>query len=109
MARTLLLAACLWLALPAAASPAASPTETIHTTVDQVIAILKRPDLDRAERRRRVVAVVRPQFDFTAMARATLALYWRRATPAQRRAFVERLTRLLEATYIGRIDEYHDE
>jgi len=88
---------------------ATSPTEAIRATVDQVIATLKEPTLDHATRRQRVVAAVRSRFDFRTMAQRTLATYWRKASPAQRDAFVERFTKLLEETYLARIDTYHDE
>ncbi len=88
---------------------ASSPTQAIRTTIDQVIATLKEPTLDHAVRRQRVVAAVRDRFDFRTMARRTLATYWRKATPAQRDAFVERFTKLLEETYLARIDTYHNE
>jgi len=91
------------------AAAATSPMGAIRATVDQVIATLKEPDLDHATRRARVVEAVRGRFDFRTMARRTLATYWRTASPAQRDAFTDRFTQLLEATYLGRIDEYHDE
>jgi len=87
----------------------ASPLAAMRATVDQVIATLRDPALDRPTRRARVVEVVRARFDYPAMAQRTLATYWRKATPAQRDGFVDRFTQLLEATYLGRIDEYHDE
>jgi len=43
------------------------------------------------------------------MAQRTLATNWRKASPAQRDAFVDRFTKLLEETYLARIDTYHDE
>ena len=80
------------------AAAATSPMGAIRATVDQVITILKEPTLDRPTRRARVVAVVRQRFDYPAMARSTLATYWREASPAQRDAFTDRFTQLLEAT-----------
>jgi len=88
---------------------ATSPMAAIRATVDQVIATLKEPDLDHATRRARVVAAVRDRFDFRTMAQRTLATYWRKASAAQRDAFVDRFTKLLEETYLARIDTYHNE
>jgi len=88
---------------------ATSPTAAMRATVDQVIATLKAPALDHAVRRQRVVAAVRDRFDFRTMAQRTLATNWRKASPAQRDAFVDRFTKLLEETYLARIDTYHNE
>lgn len=110
------LSATLWRLVAAAvavatlgAAVAASPMAAIRDTVGQVIATLKEPGLDAPTRRQRVVATVRGRFDFPEMAQQTLATYWRTASAVQRDAFAERFTKLLEATYLGRIDEYHDE
>jgi len=88
---------------------AVSPLAAMRATVDQVLTTLKDPTLDPSTRTARVVAAVRDRFDFPAMAQSTLATNWREATQAQRDAFVERFTKLLEVTYLGRIDAYHDE
>ncbi|NOY54285.1 MAG: ABC transporter substrate-binding protein [Deltaproteobacteria bacterium] len=86
-----------------------SPLTQMKGTVDAVIGILKQKDLDRDVRRAALRKVIRKRFDFHSMSQRTLAMNWRKATPGQQEQFVKLFTELLEATYIGRIETYHNE
>ncbi len=88
---------------------APTPRVQVQRTVDAVIGILQKKDLDRDQRRNALSNVIRQRFDFRAMSRRTLARNWKKATPAERDQFVELFTELLEATYIGRIEAYSNE
>lgn len=106
-----LLAALLITLAPAAW--AGEPTNHVKGTVDKVLAILRdaslRPEAKRAERRAKLRQTIAAEFDFDEMARSALATHWDRRTPAEKREFVELFSRLIERTYIGKIELYTDE
>jgi len=86
-----------------------SPLTQMKGTVDAVIRILQQKDLDRAARRGALSKVIRDRFDFRAMSRLALARNWRKATKEEQDRFVDLFTELLETTYLGRIEAYHNE
>jgi phospholipid transport system substrate-binding protein len=86
-----------------------SAIDTLRVAVDSVIEVLSNDQLDNAKRRELVVVKVRETFDFTAMSRFIVGKHWRKASEEQRTAFVDHFTRILEHTYIGRIEAYSDE
>ena len=69
------------LSLPAILQ-AATPTESVRETVDNIIAILKDPALKgeqkKKERREKLKELIYRRFDFTEMARRSLGSEWRR-------------------------------
>ncbi|NDY42963.1 ABC transporter substrate-binding protein [Dissulfurirhabdus thermomarina] len=109
-AAALLLAGLALVLSPVLPAPAAGPTPgaLIRQTVDGVVAVLKQ-DLPRPERRARIRALVRARFDFEEMSRRVLGVNWRRLSPEEQRQFIELFTRLLEASYLDKIDTYHNE
>ncbi len=94
---------------PGLAEVASTPTEQVKETVDAVIALLKERSLDRETRRSRIRALIDDSFDFRLMSRRALSTNWKKATADQRQRFVDLFSRLLEWTYIGRIEAYTDE
>ena len=96
-----------------AVSMAATPTETVKTTVDKVIQVLNDPSLKvpakEKERRAKIRAAVLNVFDFKEMAKRSLGLYWKDRTEGERAKFVELFSDLLERSYINRIESYSGE
>ncbi|MEA3411506.1 MAG: ABC transporter substrate-binding protein [Pseudomonadota bacterium] len=88
---------------------AAGPAEQVRETVDDVLVVLRDPNLERSDRHSRVRATIGNRFDFPLMARSALSVNWKKATQEQKRRFVDLFTELLLLTYIGRLDEYRDE
>ena len=91
------------------AGAATQPGEQLRGTIDAVMAVLKEKSMPMEEKRQRVTELVRERFDFAKMSQQVLAVNWRKATPEQRKRFADLFSRLLESTYIGRIEEYTDE
>lgn len=96
-----------------AVSMAATPTETVKTTVDKVIQVLndqslKGPAKDK-ERRAKIRAAVLNVFDFKEMAKRSLGQYWKDRTESEKTKFVELFSDLLERSYINRIEGYSGE
>ena len=88
---------------------AAAPTDQLKKSLDGVIDVLREQGLDREVRREKIRVLFRERFDFKVMARRVLAKNWKKATPDIQDRFVILFADLLEATYIGRIEEYSDE
>jgi len=103
---TLLLAFLLVCPLLASAN---TPSEDISSTVDNILVVLRTPDLPNDQRRDKLSALIRQRFEFTVMSRSTLGKNWKKASDEQQREFMELFADLLEATYIGRIEAYTDE
>jgi len=91
------------------ASAATSPTEQVRGTVDDVLVVLRDPDLARGDRHRRVKDAIGQRFDFSLMSRAALSVNWKKATTEQQRRFVDLFTELLLLIWTARLDEYQDE
>jgi len=85
------------------------PLAQVRTTVDAILAILRAPDPSSTSKRGKITQLIAERFDFDLMAQQTLATNWRHATTEERKRFVELFTRLLQATYLGRIEAYTNE
>jgi phospholipid transport system substrate-binding protein len=92
---------------------AGEPTEQIRATVDRVLAILRDPNLKsdakKKERRDRLRQIIYSRFDFAAMAKHSLGSHWRRRSLEEQQEFVELFTRLLEDSYLDKIESYNGE
>lgn len=77
------------------------PMAQVRTTVDSILAVMRKHSPDSATRRSNLTRLIAERFDFDLMAQETLATNWRRATVEERKRFVELFTRLLQATYLG--------
>lgn len=101
-------------AFPGRSSAAApDPVQFLKNVVDEIVAILENKELAapamKEERKARVVAVVEKNFDFREMSMRSLGKYWRQASPAEQERFVVLFKKLLENTYINRIEAYSGE
>ena len=74
-----------------------------------MIATLQDSSLAPEARRRRITDLIQRRFDFRAMSQRALSTNWRKASETQRRQFVDKFSRLVLATYMGRIEAYTDE
>lgn len=95
------------MALPAVAQQ--GPQAQLKVTVDGVIDILRDKTLDIEVKRAQLSTLVRKRFDFPTMSQWVLGPQWRQVSAAEQERFIVLFTDLLEATYLGRIDEYSDE
>lgn len=112
MRRNLSLFVCLLLLLltiPQNASAAVTASDEVRTTVDSVLSVLKEKNTSATERRTKIRDLVRSRFDFELMSQSTLGQQWRKASPEEKKTFIELYSQLLEATYVGRIEAYTNE
>ena len=86
-----------------------SPSMRIKQTVDEVIKVLRAPDMDKDKRRDMVRIIVRPRFDYRAMSQIILATNWKKATAEQQDRFIFLFRDLLERTYFSAMDSYTGE
>lgn len=88
---------------------ALEPLEALRGPIDKVVSILKdsqHQNTSKAEsERERLWDTMRGLFNFTEMAKRTLARNWRRFAPQQRKAFSEVFGKFLGNTYLNKIQK----
>ncbi len=109
LGRGVLVLAAALIALGPGGAWAGTPTEELKRQTDQVLKVLRAPDLTPAERRAAVRDLAIETFDVTETARRALGPHWQQRSPAERDEFVKLFRDLLEQTYVSRIDEYGGE
>jgi phospholipid transport system substrate-binding protein len=104
-----------------ALSQAGEPTETIRKTADRIIAIVSDPELQTSgkdadekeskvkKRNRMIREVVDEQFDWEEFSRRTLARHWRDRTEQEKKEFIHLFGKLLERTYLDKVEGYSGE
>jgi phospholipid transport system substrate-binding protein len=96
-----------------APSLAGEPTEQLRETTDKIVAIVTDPELKRAEKagekKRLIREAVNQRFDWEEMTRRALARHWARRTDEEKKEFIYLFGKLLERTYLDRVDDYSGE
>ena len=92
---------------------AGTPGEQVRQSVDNLLAILKDPQLKgesrKHERRAKLKEVIHQRFEFTEMAKRSLGYEWRRRSPEEQKGFVRLFTDLLERAYLNQLESYSGE
>ena len=88
---------------------AGEPTDQLKETIDRVIALVNNRDLKESERQILIRQAADNRFDWTAIARSVMSVYWNKLTPDQKREFTELFTDLIEGVYMGKIESYSGE
>lgn len=92
---------------------AGEPTDQLKMTIDKVIGILSDPALKvpekSDEKKQKVRAAVDEIFDWAAFSQRALAKYWRQRTPEEKKEFIVLFGRLLERTYLDKVENYSGE
>ena len=92
---------------------AGAPTDQLRQTINQVLAILKDPQLKgldkKGERRKKLEDTISTRFDFTEMAKHALGPHWQQRRPEEQQEFVKLFTGLLEDAYLDKIESYNGE
>jgi phospholipid transport system substrate-binding protein len=107
------LVALLALTGPGTAAAELTPTESVKSTIADVIRILDDAEMKQparaAERRQHIEQVVRDRVSYEEMAKRALGVPWMELTDSERQEFVGLFVQLLRDTFAGRIDEYTGE
>lgn len=89
------------------------PIDQIRETIEKVLSIVADEGLveaDKAdEKNRRIFEVVEKSFDFREMSQRALATHWKKLSSDQQDNFVRLFSRLLQNTYLKKINMYSDE
>lgn len=95
---------------PALAGPA---TQALSASVDRIISLLGSPAYkdtnSRPAMRSKLLADINAIFDMNELSRRALGASWNKFTPEQQRQFVTAFSRLLQNTYLDKIESYTDE
>jgi phospholipid transport system substrate-binding protein len=95
------------------ASAAQTATESVRSTMDEVIHILNSEELNQpgrsVERRQKIEHVIRQRVSYEDMAKRALGGPWIELTDTERQEFVALFVQLLRDAFAGRIDNYADE
>jgi phospholipid transport system substrate-binding protein len=90
-----------------------TPTESVKSTIDEVLHILNNDKLNQpnraGERRQKIEHVVRQRVSYEDMAQRALGTPWIELTNSEREEFVGLFVQLLRDMFAGRIDDYADE
>ncbi|HSL61789.1 MAG TPA: ABC transporter substrate-binding protein [Desulfotignum sp.] len=96
-----------------ATAGAPSPRDQLQTSIDAILEVLKDPslqgDANTDVRRQALREKIYARFDFERMSQLSLGRHWRDISPEERQTFVNLFSRLLEDTYVGKIEGYTDE
>lgn len=89
------------------------PIDQVRKTVEKVLSIITDesmagPEME-AERDQKVFEVVGSRFDFREMSQRALATHWKRISGEEQDVFVNLFSRLLQNTYLKKINAYSDE
>ena len=89
---------------------ATDPTAQLRPFLTQVMATLDDPSFRKLPKKAQgdhMLKVVQERFDFHEMSKRVLGRYWRTMTPTQQQEFESLFMQLLEAAYVGKIDDYN--
>jgi phospholipid transport system substrate-binding protein len=102
-----------WLASASAPCYAGAPTDTMKTTIDEVLRIVRENDLkqpNKAEERRRMLErAVGARFDYQEMSRRALGAPWNTLSDQEKQEFVDLFRTLLTNSYSDKIETYSGE
>jgi phospholipid transport system substrate-binding protein len=84
-------------------------TDSVRTSVDTIIGILKDTSLDKPAKRDKIRGVIAERFDFRAMSQRTLATNWKKASEEEQQKFITLFAELIQNTYIDRVEAYTNE
>jgi phospholipid transport system substrate-binding protein len=89
------------------------PTEKIKDTTEKILSIVTYPDLkgpDRDKERKALIRdVVDERFDWEELSWRALARHWRKLNEEQKKEFIILFGKLLERTYLDRVEGYSGE
>jgi phospholipid transport system substrate-binding protein len=95
------------------ASMLQTPTESVRSTIEDVIRILTDEQLKQperlTERRQEIERVVRQRVSYEDMAKQALGVQWLNLAAWERQEFVDLFVQLLRDSFAGKIDAYADE
>lgn len=100
------LSLCLGKSGEAIESPTAQLKPTLKALTDLLSDESLKGDINRTERRARIMAAIKVGFDFQEMCKRILGRTWNEVQAEEQQQFTELMTKLLENVYIGKLESY---
>lgn len=97
------------LAFAPVVSAESSAVDSVRTTVEAILGLLKNDNMDKATRRSAMEKEIGKRFDFRAMSQRTLATNWKKATDAEKQEFTDLFKQLIQNSYVGKLEAYTNE
>jgi len=94
---------------PVASSAESSAIDAVRTSVDGILDILKKDNMDKAAKRSAMEVIIDERFDFRAMSQRTLATNWKKASDAEKQEFTDLFSQLIQSSYVGKLEAYTNE
>jgi len=92
---------------------ASSVQDELQVTLDQILVVLRDPSLkgeaNIEKRRASLRNIIYKKFSFDKMSQLCLARHWKDRSDEEKKTFVELFGKLLEQTYVSKIESYTDE
>ena len=107
--QTLLFILLFLLPLTVLSADMSTPSGRVQNSIDKVIYILKDKSLDREARWKQIGFIINDSFDFRSMSQSVLATNWKKASPEERKNFVEFFSQYIEETYRKKIESYSNQ
>lgn len=84
------------------------PQGQVELMVNSVLSVMQNPDLSTDDKKLQISGRVQKFLNVESMSRRTLGSHWEEASVEQRQYFSELFVRVLEGTYLNRIEDYSD-
>lgn len=84
------------------------PQEQVEKMVNSVLSVMQNAELTAEQKKEQISGRVQKFLDIDSMSRRTLGPYWDGATEEQRQRFSQLFVKVLETTYLNRIEDYSD-
>ncbi len=106
--KSLLVLVLFWVNAAALEQNAIKPV--MRQKVDEIITLINDRNLTKAQRNAKIEQTIDPLFDFTMMAKLSLGKHaWKKASKAQRKAYVKLFERRIKDSYMSKLDMYSNE
>lgn len=99
----------LMLVMPAVSFAAQTPTERVKLGVADIISIATNSSLSAEQKKQSLSEVIGKHVDLQASAQRVLGKYWKDASDAEKRQFIELLKAVLVDTYIVLLEKYDNQ
>ena len=86
-----------------------SALDTVRTSVQTIIDILKNGRMNKAAKRSAMQLEIGKRYDFKTMAQHTLATNWKTASTGKRQKFTALFRQLIQNSYAGKLEAYTNE
>src|SRR5882757_2000188 len=88
------------------ARAAVDPMNTVQSTVNQALSVLRDKDTPLAQRQDKLRQIVASTFEFTEMGKSALGYHWRQLAPDQQKEFTTVFVSFIEDSYLSKISDY---